>query len=275
MSQRTFLVTGASRGLGHALAQCIREDGDFVIATFRDRREAEAFTQESNGWGVVMDLSQPSSIDRSVAEILESHPRIDVLINNAGYGLIGAVEETSDEEVRSIFEVNVFGALRLTNHILPVMRVQQFGHIIQISSHGGFKAFGGFGIYNATKFALEGFSEALFQEVQPHGIHVTLVEPGPLRTDFAGHSLKLAKRELSEYAATSGVMRKRMTDVNGKQPGDPMRAAQVILEITRMNAPPLRLPLGKTALQSLQSKMEQVSRDMAQTSIMAASIDFQ
>lgn len=274
MSKRTFLVTGASRGLGKALARSIHDEGDFVIATFRSQHEADAFTKNSNGWGVVMDLAQPSSIDDAVAEILKRHPRIDVLINNGGYGLIGAVEEATDEEIRGIFEVNVFGALRLTNHILPVMRAQKSGHVIQISSHGGFKAFGGMGIYNATKFALEGFSEALFHEVQPHGIHVTIVEPGPLRTDFAGHSLKFATREMREYATSSGVMRTRMSEVDGKQPGDPVRAAQVILEMVNMEAPPLRLPLGKIALQSLRAKIEQVNMDIAQISALAAGIDF-
>src|SRR5690606_26357883 len=177
-------------------------------------------------------------------------------------GLAGAIEETSAEETRDIFEANFFGALRLTQMFLPLFRRQKSGHIIQISSHGGFKAFAGFGIYNASKFALEGFSEALAQELAPLGIKVTIVAPGPFRTHFAGPGFKVAGQTIADYKATAGAFREKIKSIDGKQEGDPHKAANAIYDITNLDTPPLRLPLGKIALHSIASKLESVQHDL-------------
>ena len=185
-----------------------------------------------------------------------------MLVNNAGVGFAGGVEETSLQEVRAVFEANFFGALYMTQQVLPLMRTQKSGHIIQISSHGGLKAFAGFGIYNASKFALEGFSEALAQEVTPLGIRLTLVEPGPFRTNFAGKGLKMADRQIEDYASTAGAFRKKLKAVHGQQEGHPGKAAQAIWHLSKMEDPPLRLPLGKTALLTIGMKIESVQQDL-------------
>lgn len=185
-----------------------------------------------------------------------------MLVNNAGFGLAGAIEETSATETREIFEANFFGTLQLTQTFLPILRQQKSGHIIQISSHGGFKAFPGFGIYNASKFALEGFSEALAIEIAPLGIKLTIVEPGPFRTNFAGSSFKQADKIIEDYNPTAGAFRERMKQVDGNQEGDPIKASQVIVDITKLNTPPLRLPLGKIAIVSLTAKLDSVQKDI-------------
>jgi short-subunit dehydrogenase len=187
---------------------------------------------------------------------------VDVLVNNAGFGFAGAIEETSIEETREIFEANFFGTLQLTQTFLPLFRQQKSGHIIQISSHGGFKAFPGFGIYNASKFALEGFSEALAIEVAPLGIKLTIVEPGPFRTNFAGSGFKQAAEIIEDYNSTAGAFRERMKQVDGKQEGDPTKAAQAIIDIAKLDTPPLRLPLGRMAIVSLMSKLDSVQKDI-------------
>lgn len=264
MTKKTWLITGISSGLGNALAQTVMDEGDFVIGTFRNQAQADFFNAQhkDKAFALTLDLAKPTEIENAFKLISDKFGKIDVLVNNAGYGLAGAIEETSVEEVRSIFEANFFGALKLTQVFLPIFRNQKSGHIIQISSHGGFKAFAGFGIYNASKFALEGFSEALAQEVVPLGIKVTIAEPGPFRTNFAGSSFKLAERTIADYHETAGVFRSKIKDVDGKQEGDPIKAAQAIYGITQLQTPPLRLPLGKIALLSLTSKLESVKADL-------------
>jgi short-subunit dehydrogenase len=197
-----------------------------------------------------------------------------VLVNNAGFGMAGAIEETSTTEIRDVFEANFFGTLKITQTFLQLFRAQKGGHIIQISSHGGFKAFAGFGIYNASKFAVEGFSEALAQEIAPLGIKLTIVEPGPFRTNFAGKQFKLCERKIDDYNATAGIFRDKIKYADGKQEGDPLKAAQVIVDIVALNNPPLRLPLGKTAMITLASKLESVSNDMNQYKHLAESVMF-
>jgi short-subunit dehydrogenase len=214
------------------------------------------------GLGITLDVTKPEQIEKAFEIVKSEFGRIDVLVNNAGFGLAGSIEETSDEETREIFEANFFGTLQVTKMALPIFRSQKDGHIIQISSHGGFKAFQGFGIYNASKFAVEGFSEALAQEIAPLGIKLTIVQPGPFRTNFAGSSFKQAKTVIEDYQSTAGVFRERMKQVNGNQEGDPARAAKAIMGVTKLDSPPLRLPLGKIALTSILSKLENVSKDL-------------
>ncbi|MCU0450913.1 MAG: oxidoreductase [Bernardetiaceae bacterium] len=262
--QKIWLITGISSGLGQALAQAVMAQGDYAVGTFRQTAQAEAFNQAhpQQGLGLVMDVTQPAQVAAAFATLQARLGRLDVLVNNAGFGFAGAVEEASEAEVRAVFEANFFGALRVTQAALPLMRQQGSGHIVQISSHGGVKAFPGFGIYSASKFALEGFSEALAAEVAPLGIKLTMVEPGPFRTAFADAGFHQAATVLPAYEATAGTFRQRMQAVNGKQEGDPAKAALAITQLVSQAQPPLRLPLGKIALGSIAAKLASVSADL-------------
>jgi short-subunit dehydrogenase len=264
MKNKIWFITGISSGLGKALAQTVIENGDFVIGTFRNQSQADVFNNQykDEAFALTLDITQPTEIEKAVKLVTDKFEKIDVLVNNAGFGFAGAIEETSAAETREIFEANFFGTLKLTQSFLPMLRQQKSGHIIQISSHGGFKAFPGFGIYNASKFALEGFSEALAIEVAPLGIKLTIVEPGPFRTNFAGSSFKQADNVIEDYNSTAGAFRERMTLVDGKQEGDPIKASKAIIDITKLDTPPLRLPLGKIAIVSLTTKLESVQKDI-------------
>ncbi|WP_445713377.1 oxidoreductase [Flavobacterium sp.] len=264
MENKIWFITGISSGLGKALAQTVIENGDFVIGTFRNQIQADEFNneQKNKAFGLTLDITKPTEIDKAFKVITERFGKVDVLVNNAGFGFAGAIEETSITETREIFEANFFGTLQLTQTFLPLFRQQKSGHIIQISSHGGFKSFPGFGIYNASKFALEGFSEALAIEVAPLGIKLTIVEPGPFRTNFAGSSFKQADKIIADYNGTAGAFRERMKQVDGKQEGDPIKASQAIIDIAKLDNPPLRLPLGKIAIVSLTAKLDSVQKDI-------------
>jgi short-subunit dehydrogenase len=264
MENKIWFITGISSGLGKALAQTVIENGDFVIGTFRNQIQADEFNNhhKDEAFAFTLDITKENEIENAVKLVSEKFGNIDVLVNNAGFGFAGAIEETSTSESREIFEANFFGTLKLTQSFLPMLRQQKSGHIIQISSHGGFKAFPGFGIYNASKFALEGFSEALAIEIAPLGIKLTIVEPGPFRTNFAGSSFKQANKIIADYNGTAGAFRERMKQVDGKQEGDPIKASQVIIDITKLDTPPLRLPLGKIAIVSLTAKLDSVQKDI-------------
>lgn len=261
---RIWFITGISSGLGKALAESVMNHGDFVIGTFRSRSQVEAFNEANAGRGlaVELDITKPDQIEQVVRAVTNQFDRIDVLVNNAGFGFAGAVEEASESEIRAVFDANLFGTLALTQAFLPVFRRRKSGHIVQISSHSGVKGFAGFGIYSASKFALEGVSEALAAEVAPLGIKLTIVEPGPFRTNFAGTSLKQAVNRIADYEATAGAFRNRMEQVTGQQEGNPAKAAAAIIQITQAENPPLRLPLGKIAVNTITSKLESVRTDL-------------
>jgi NAD(P)-dependent dehydrogenase (short-subunit alcohol dehydrogenase family) len=254
---RVWLITGVSTGLGRAIAQTALREGARVFGTVRQPVQQAAFDALTPGRAraTLLDVTSPSDVRRAVDEAVAWGGTIDVLVNNAGYGALGAVEELTDEEIRRQFETNVFGVLAMTRAVLPVMRRQRRGRIVQISSVSGIVAPAGVGIYCASKFALEGFSESLAAEVAPLGINVTIVEPGAFRTDWAGRSLVWAT-EHSAYAETVGQMRERMKDWSGRQPGDPDKAAQAIVDLTSMTNPPLRLPLGADAVDRIRRKLE-------------------
>ncbi|MDW7693532.1 oxidoreductase [Flammeovirgaceae bacterium SG7u.111] len=277
MEKRIWLITGISSGLGKEIAEKVMLNGDFVVGTFRQSSQVSAFNKENNGsaFAIKMDVADANEVQKAIELITEKFGRVDVLVNNAGFGIAGAVEETSEEETRKVFEANFYGALRMTQGILPLMRKQKAGHIIQISSHSGFKSFPGFGIYSASKFALEGFSEAVAIETAPLGIKVTIVEPGPFRTDFAGRSFALAAREIADYAGTAGVFRQKIKGVDGKQEGDPKKAAQAIFDLVGLENPPLRLPLGKIAVGTLQAKLDSVQKDVDGFREIAESVVFE
>jgi len=264
MKTQIWLITGISSGLGKALAETVISRGNFVIGTFRKQEQANEFNakQQQKAHGLVLDITDEKAIETTISELISRYGRIDVLVNNAGIGFAGAIEETSMQETRNVFEANFFGTLKLTQAVLPNMRKTKKGHIVQISSHGGIKAFAGFGIYNASKFALEGFSEALAQEVASLGIKVSIVEPGPFRTNFAGNNLGLAKKVIDDYAETAGIFRSKLKSVHGKQEGDPVKAAEAIINLVNSETPSLRLPLGKIALLNIGMKLESVKNDL-------------
>ena len=200
--------------------------------------------------------------------------RIDVLVNNAGHGLLGAIEEAADAEVLNVFEINVFGLLRATRAVLPHLRRQKSGHIINLSSIGGLVGLPGWGIYNSTKFAVEGLSEALATELAPFGIRVTIVEPGPFRTDFLGGSLAMTDKKMDEYEETAGKTRTYATDRNGSQAGDPVRAAQAIVQVVTSENPPLHLLLGAMAFDRANAKLNEMKKEFAAWREVALSADY-
>jgi NADP-dependent 3-hydroxy acid dehydrogenase YdfG len=277
MEQKIWFITGISSGLGKALADTLIENGDFVIGTFRKAVQVEEFNAQytEKSFAYQLDVTDSQAIKAVIENISATYDKIDVLVNNAGYGFAGAVEEASEAEVRAVFEANFYGSLHVTQAVLPIMRKQKSGHIIQISSHGGIKAFAGFGIYNASKFALEGFSEALAQEVSPLGINLTIVEPGPFRTGFANAGFVQSQNKIDDYQSTSGAFKERMKAVDGKQEGDPVKAAQAIIQITNMENPPLRLPLGKVPLTTIQMKIDSVQKDLNDWRGVAESVVFE
>lgn len=264
MNNKIWLITGISSGLGKALAETIISKGDFVIGTFRKEIEQNDFNKKykKRAKGILLDISRIDKIQTAIEEIISEFGKIDVLVNNAGVGFAGAIEEASIHEVRKVFEVNFFGTLKLTQSILPNMRKRKSGTIIQISSHAGIKAFAGFGIYNASKFALEGFSEALAQEVENLGIKVFLIEPGPFRTNFAGRSLIQANKVISDYSETVGAFREKLQAVHSKQEGDPLKAAELIFAHVNSENSTLRLPLGNVPLKTIDMKIKSLQSDL-------------
>lgn len=276
MTQKVWFITGISSGLGKALALTLINEGNFVIGSFRSQLQVDNFNRlhKKKAFALTLDITKSKEIDTAFSIIKERFGKIDVLVNNAGYGFAGAIEETSITETRSVFDANFWGTLKITKTFLPLFRQQRFGHIIQISSHSGFKSFPGFGIYGASKFAVEGFSEALAVELAPLGIKLTIVEPGPFRTNFAGSAFKQAKTSIEDYKSTAGIFREKIKEIDGKQEGDPMKAAVAIINITKLEQPPLRLPLGKIAVASLLSKLDSVQKDIEQCKTIAESVVF-
>lgn len=275
---KIWFITGASSGFGAELAKAIIESGDKVAATFRKVEQASSFSQQynGNGLGVVLDVTQTGKISDALKEAIDKFGKIDVLVNNAGYGTIGAIEEFSLEEIRQQMETNFFGAVAVTKAILPIMREQGSGHIVQISSQAGFRAVAGFGVYNASKFALEGFSEALAQEVAPFGIKLTIVEPGPFRTQFLAGSMKMPQKRLDIYQkGPVAQMYQYQQKMDGNQEGDPVKAAKAIVDYVQSGKENLRLPLGKVTIQGMRAKLASVEKDIAANESIAVSTIFQ
>ncbi|MDB5252554.1 MAG: family NAD(P)-dependent oxidoreductase [Flaviaesturariibacter sp.] len=275
---KVWLITGASSGLGEALSRAVIARGDSVVATFRKDDASRAFTEANpgTGLGVVMDVTSEEQVRAAVQAAVSRFGTIDVLVNNAGYGTIGAVEEFSMTEIRAQMETNFFGAMAVTKEVIPLMRQAGAGHILQISSSAGFRGMAGFGVYNASKFALEGFSEALSLELAPFGIRVTIVEPGPFRTKFAGSSIRLAESRLGEYEKTPvAQMYRYIQTVDGKQEGDPEKGARAMVDYVHDGRTALRLPLGKAPLQAIRAKLSQVEADLKANEEIALSVVFE
>jgi NAD(P)-dependent dehydrogenase (short-subunit alcohol dehydrogenase family) len=252
---RVWFVTGTSSGFGREIATAALDAGDRVVATARDVAGLADLVERAPDRvrTVAVDVTDPAAVRRGVAVAVEEFGRIDVLVNNAGYGSRGAVEEFAEAQIRAQFDVNVFGVLDVTRAVLPVMRAQGSGHVVQMSSVGGVTATLGGAIYAGTKFALEGLSEGMSLELAPLGIRVTLVEPGPFRTDFAGRSA-VHGEPIADYAPIMDASRERFLAQDGRQPGDPARAAAAIVELVGLDDPPLRLPLGAASFDRMRER---------------------
>lgn len=256
-SSRLILITGVSSGFGRALAQQALQAGHRVVGTVRNDEARVAFEALAPGraFGRLLDVTDADAIDALVADVEENVGAIDVLVNNAGYGHEGILEESTLAELRHQFEVNVFGPAALIKVVLPHMRARRRGHILNITSMGGFITMPGIAWYCGSKFALEGISEVLGKEVAAFGIHVTAVAPGSFRTDWAGRSMARAPRSIEDYDALFDPIRSAREDKSGHQLGDPVKAAQAMLQIINSDAPPSHLLLGSDALQLVRAKL--------------------
>ncbi|MBS1800666.1 MAG: SDR family NAD(P)-dependent oxidoreductase [Acidobacteria bacterium] len=273
---RTWFITGSSTGFGRLLAEEVLKSGDKVVATARKVERVADLEQKYPGRGLALplDVTRQDQVDAAVAEALKRFGRVDVLVNNAGYGVAGAIEEVSEAELGPMYETNVFGLLRVTRALLPQMRKQRSGHILNLSSIGGLTASPGWGLYHGTKFAVEGLSEALAHEIAPLGIKLTIVEPGPFRTDFLGRSGVEAATKIDDYDKTAGNARRYMAEQDGKQPGDPLKAVEAMMQVVKTENPPLRLLLGASALKRVRDKLAAWQKELETWESVALDADF-
>ncbi|MDE1174140.1 MAG: oxidoreductase [Parvibaculaceae bacterium] len=276
-TSRTFFITGVSTGFGRAFSEAALEAGHRVIGTLRNEDARAEFDRLAPGrsFGRILDVTDDASVERVINEVESGIGAIDVLINNAGYGHEGLVEESSIEDLRRQFEVNVFGAVAVAKAVLPFMRKRRAGHIISITSMGGIITMPGLAYYHGSKFALEGISESLGKEVASFGIHVTAVEPGGFRTDWAGRSMVRAPRSIPDYDESFGPVRKRREGYSGHQPGDPVKAAQAILKLVESENPPAHLLLGKDAVKLVREKIAQLTSEIDAWEAVSLSTDFE
>jgi NAD(P)-dependent dehydrogenase (short-subunit alcohol dehydrogenase family) len=275
-NSRVWFVTGASRGLGAELVKAALAAGDRVVATARNPQSVtEAFGASDALLPLALDVTSEASVGAAVEAAVARFGRIDVLVNNAGYGVVGAVEETSGDDVRRVYETNVFGLLTVTRAVLPQLRKQRSGHILNLSSVGGYQSGPAFGIYCSTKFAVEGISEALHAELAPLGIAVTIIEPGYFRTEFLeSKSVVESSTVIADYADTAGKVRAFAKTVSLQQPGDPVRFAQAVLKLVAAPHAPLRLPLGSDTVAAIEAKHQFVTQELADWRSVAISTDF-
>lgn len=276
MTQRVWLITGASRGFGAAISKAVLAAGDKLIATARTMQGLQHLGTNGNLFTAVLDVTDEPQVRDAVQAALAHFGHVDILVNNAGISLLGAVEESSGDEVERLYRTNVFGLLNVTRALLPSMRQRRSGHIINISSVAGYSAYAGFGVYSSTKFAVEGLTEALHIELAPLGIHATVVEPGFFRTDILDTSRSLIEtaERITDYAATAGAMRDAVPGYNHRQPGDPGKLAQALLELANAVDPPLRLPLGPDTLARMAEKNALIERESSTWRALAASTDY-
>lgn len=271
-----WLITGVSSGFGRCLAEAVLARGDKVVGTVRNTAQLAPFENLAPGraYGVLLDVTDTSSVPGAVGQAISRAGTIDVLVNNAGYGLFGAFEEVSDTEARQLFDTNVFGTVNVTRAVLPHFRERKRGHIVNFSSLAGVVGITGCSFYCASKHAVEGLSESLSHELKPFGIHVTIVEPGGFRTNFSGGSLKWSEIESPAYAETVGKMRQMMVGYHGTQTGDPAKAAAAVMRAVTAENPPLRLPLGPDAVDAVQKKLASVQDNLEAWLDVSSSTDF-
>ncbi|MBV8275385.1 MAG: oxidoreductase [Verrucomicrobia bacterium] len=274
--EKVFLITGVSSGLGRAFASAALAAGHVVVGTLREENARKNFESEKPGYskGVLLDVTDFEAIDPAVAEIERTIGPISVLVNNAGYGHEGVIEESPLSELRRQFEVNVFGAVAMMKAVLPFMRERRAGHIINVTSMGGYITMPGIGYYCGSKFALEGISETLSKEVSGFGIRVSAIAPGQFRTDWAGRSMIRTQRSIPAYDQLMDPVRQARQDKSGKQPGDPAKAAQVLLQIIEAEDPPTHLLLGGDALKFVREKLQSLNSEFAAWENVTRSTDF-
>jgi NAD(P)-dependent dehydrogenase (short-subunit alcohol dehydrogenase family) len=273
---KTWFITGASRGFGLRVAKLALQRGDNVVATARrSAAVTKALGENLRLLAVPLDVTDESQAQKAVEAAVARFGRIDILLNNAGFGLLGAVEEASAQDVERLYRTNVFGLLAVTRAVLPQMRAQKSGRILNISSIGGYRGAAGFGVYCSTKFAVEGLSEALHTELEPLGIKVTVVEPGYFRTDFLdATSLSVSMNRISDYNNTSGHVRQVAVDLNHEQPGDPEKLAEVLVGFVNAPNPPVRLPLGSDTVRMIEAKHTADAAILAEWRSVSVSTDF-
>jgi NAD(P)-dependent dehydrogenase (short-subunit alcohol dehydrogenase family) len=274
--RKTWFITGASRGFGALIVARALERGDHVVATARKPETVtERFGEHPDLLAVALDVTDEAQAHEAARAAVERFGSIDVLVNNAGYGLLGAVEEATAAEVEAIYRTNVFGLLAVTRAVLPHMRRQRSGRILNLSSIGGYAAAAGFGVYCSTKFAVEGLSEALAAELAPLGIHVTVIEPGYFRTDFLdGTSLSVSPTQIADYQETAGATRAHATEANHNQPGDPAKLAAVLVDFVEAPDPPVRLPLGSDTVARIEAENAATAALLDSWRSVAVSTDF-
>ncbi|OZI67231.1 oxidoreductase [Bordetella genomosp. 11] len=274
--KRVWFITGAARGLGALIADAALADGNAVVVTGRNVAAlAERFGDSPNVLPVQLNVTDATQAQAAASAAVARFGRIDVVVNNAGFGLLGAVEEADDADVRRMYDTNVFGLLNVTRAVLPHMRERKTGHIVNISSIGGYRAAAGFGVYCSTKFAVEGLTEALHDELAPLGIHATVVEPGYFRTDFLdASSLVKSPAVIADYAETAGKVREHAARISHQQPGDPKRLATAMIKLIDAERPPLRMPFGTDTLAAIAGKNAYVAEETAAWRELAASTDF-
>jgi len=273
---KVWFITGASTGFGRLLAEEVLKAGGRVLATARKPEQIAELTQKypETARAFALDVTQPEQIAAVAKEAIAAFGRTDVLVNNAGYGIAGGIEEADEAEFLPVFETNVLGLIRVTRAFLPQFRKQRSGHIINLSSIAGLVGQAGWGYYNTSKFAVEGFSEALAAEMAPLGVKVTIIEPGPFRTDFLGRSAALIKRVIPDYEESVGKTREYYYGQPGKQKGDPLKAIHAMMEVVEMQTPPLHLLLGALAYNRFKGKLEQWQQEMAKYESVTLGADF-
>jgi NADP-dependent 3-hydroxy acid dehydrogenase YdfG len=263
--KKVWFITGTSSGFGRILAEAVLAKGERVVATARKpevlRDLIEKYPETARA--LKLDVTNLEDVKSAIAETVKEFGRIDVLVNNAGYALAGAIEETSNEQIRQQFDTNLFGVLNVTRAALPVLREQKSGHIVNIGSVVGFTAFPSLGYYSATKFALEAVSEALAAEVAAHGIKVTIVEPGPFSTGYSSKSINFGDNLLPEVYPLTAELSGVFSVNDGPTAGDPVKAVKIIIEAVEAANPPFRLPLGLPAFEAIEAKLEQVKQEIA------------
>jgi NAD(P)-dependent dehydrogenase (short-subunit alcohol dehydrogenase family) len=273
---KVWLITGCSTGFGRALSKAVIAKGDKVAVTARKVEDVKDIVEgnEANAISLTLDVTKQADIDAAVKATLQKFGRIDVLVNNAGIGYFGAVEESEDEQVRRMFDINVFGLGNMTKAVLPTMRAQKSGHVVNISSIGGLRSFPAVGYYNATKYAVDGLSEALAKEVAPLGIKVTIICPSGFRTDWAGRSADNSSIEIEDYATTAALNKDTIRSYSGNQPGDPAKAALAIVKAVESENPPLRLLLGEAAYKGAKAKLLELEKDFEEWKDTSIGADF-
>jgi len=272
--QSVWFITGCSTGFGHELAKQLLGRGNRVVVTARNIQALTEFAGKANALVQKLDVTDPTEIAAAVHAAQAHFGRIDVLVNNAGIGYFAAVEEGEDTEIRRMFDINLFGLAAVTRAVLPGMRKRRHGFIVNFSSIGGLRSFPAIGWYNATKFALEGLSEALWQEVEPLGIRVMLVEPSGFRTDWAGRSADESKAQIPDYTTTAGAGRAGVRAVSGKQAGDPVRAVEAIIKVVEGPNPPHHLLLGNDAYEGAIAKLADLRGDFTRFEAVSRGADF-